>query len=250
MRLEQDGPMTSLRAGTSQIRIAAIGAASAFFLLSAGCMATRIKTSAELARLSEPLSAYPPNPSLRLLVLGDSTAVGTGASAPSGSIAGLIARDHPDWAIENRAEDGAKFAAIAAQAEAGGRFDVVLVMGGGNDVIRFTGEATLRQGVRRTLDAARALAPRVIVMPSGNVGNAPFFSRPWSWWMTARSRTLHAIVRGAAAATGAQFVDLYKDRADDPFAQDPRRLNAADGLHPSDAGYAAWYRELQAQAKL
>lgn len=242
--------MPSPRVLRSFARLFALGAAAIFVLVNAGCAVTRIGTAAELARRSEPFSAAPPDPALRVLVIGDSTAVGTGASDSARSVAGLIARDHPDWAIENRAADGAKFAAIAAQAEAGGRFDVVLVMGGGNDVIRFTGEATLRDGVRRTLEAARSLAPRVIVMPAGNVGNAPFFLAPWSWWMTARARTLHAIVREAAAAAGAQYVDLYKDRADDPFVQDPERMHAADGLHPSDAGYASWYRELMRQATL
>lgn len=32
--------------------------------------------------------------------------------------------------------------------------------------------------------------------------------------------------------------------------QRPVELNASDGLHPSDAGYLLWYRELQAQAHL
>ena len=35
----------------------------------------------------------------------------------------------------------------------------------------------------------------------------------------------------------------------DPFVADPE-LTAADGLHPSDAGYLAWYRQLLAQTDL
>ena len=42
----------------------------------------------------------------------------------------------------------------------------------------------------------------------------------------------------------------YKDKASDPFVQRTIELNASDGLHPSDAGYLLWYRELQAQAHL
>lgn len=230
--------------------IAVVTAASAFLLLSAGCAVTRLKTSAELAKRSEPLQAAPPNPLRRLLIVGDSTAVGTGASAPARSVAGLIARDHPDWSIANRARDGAMFADIVEQLAGAERYDLVIVMGGGNDVIRLTGRESLRTEVRAVADRARALAPDVILMPAGNVGNAPFFFAPWSWLMSARARTLHAVVREAAQATGSRYVNLYKEAADDPFAQQPDRLNAADGLHPSDDGYVLWYRELRDQGGL
>jgi lysophospholipase L1-like esterase len=222
-----------------------VGAAA--LLLTAGCTAQRLHTSAALARASEPFQAAPAQPALRLLVVGDSTAVGTGASTPERSLVGLIARAHPDWTIVNRGRDGAKFADIADQLQGVGRHDVVLVLGGGNDVIRLTPRDSLEREVMLALQRAGAAAPRVIVMPAGNVGNAPFFFAPWSWWMTTRSRMLHAVVRDAAQAQGAAYVNLYKDRADDPFAQRPHALHAADGLHPSDAGYAQWLQELNAQ---
>jgi lysophospholipase L1-like esterase len=66
--------------------------------------------------------------------------------------------------------------------------------------------------------------------------------------MDRRSRTLHAVVRETAARTGASHVNLYKDRGSDPFAQRPQEFHAADGLHPSDAGYALWTEELRKQA--
>ena len=68
--------------------------------------------------------------------------------------------------------------------------------------------------------------------------------------MTQRSQALHEIVRAAAQAHGALYVNLYKRRADDPFAQDPKGMNARDGLHPSDAGYRLWHSELNRQAGL
>jgi hypothetical protein len=45
------------------------------------------------------------------------------------------------------------------------------------------------------------------------------------------------------------LVNLFRDAADDLFVQHPE-LNAADGLHPSDAGYRAWFVELMTQAAL
>jgi lysophospholipase L1-like esterase len=217
-----------------------------------GCAVWRIKQSAELARQSEPYQTSPPGASVSLLVVGDSTAVGTGASSPAASVAGLISRDHPRLKIVNLAKDGARFADIARQLEAAGseRFDAVLMLGGGNDVIRFTGDKVLSYEIGRAAALANARAGVVVLMPSGNVGSAPFFYPPWSWLMTARSKKLHAMVREAAASQGALYVNLFKEKEDDPFARRPDELNAKDGLHPSDAGYRLWLDELNRQADL
>ena len=218
-------------------------------LLASGCTAWRIRQAVELARASEPWQQNPDAATLRLLIVGDSTGVGTGATSPERSLAGLIGQAHPRLLIENRAEDGAKFADASRQLEVGGRFDIVLVQAGGNDVIRLRDLDGLRGDVDRVAGLARQRANLVILMPAGNVGNAPFFFAPLSWSMTRRSRVLHGFVQDAAARTGAVYVKLFHERADDPFVID-KSLNARDGLHPSDAGYQVWLRELMAQADL
>lgn len=211
--------------------------------------AWRLHQSAQLTRLSEPLQRSPSQPSLRLLIVGDSTAVGTGASAPQASVAGLLGQSFPRLRIDNRARDGATFAGLLAQLDGDERFDMVLVMAGGNDVVRLRSLEALRSDIERVTHSARQRAALVVLMPAGNVGNAPFFMAPVSWLMTWRSRRLHAFVRQAAARHGAVVVDLFRESADDPFVQRPE-LNAADGLHPSDAGYRVWFGELMAQAAL
>lgn len=212
----------------------------------AGCAASRLWRAAELARASTPLQAVPPSAVLRLLVVGDSTAVGTGASSGQTSLAGLLAQSYPNLLIDNRAQDGARFDGVVEQLSAGGRFDFVLIMAGGNDVMRFRNADATRADIDRAATLAQGLAPRVAFLPAGNVGNAPFFFPPVSWLMTSRARELHAAVQAAAARTGAAYVNLFKPPEDDPFVQRPG-LHAADGLHPSDAGYRVWRDELLAQ---
>jgi lysophospholipase L1-like esterase len=231
---------------TTTLAWTAVGAA---LLLSAGCAAWRVGQSVEMARRSEPFEQTPTVPTMRLLVVGDSTAVGTGASAPANSLAGLIGRQHPALLIENRARDGARFEQVAQQLDAGGRFDLVLIQAGGNDVIRLRGKDAMRADIERVADLARQRAEHVIFMPAGNVGNAPFFFAPWSWWMTQRARAMHRHVAAAAARTGAVYVNLFQERENDPFVRVPS-LNADDGLHPSDAGYRLWWQALTQQAGL
>jgi lysophospholipase L1-like esterase len=215
-------------------------------LSTAGCAASRLWRAAELARASTPLQAVPSSAALRLLLVGDSTAVGTGASSGQTSLAGLLAQSYPNLLIDNRAQDGARFDGVVEQLSAGGRFDFVLIMAGGNDVMRFRNADATRADIDRAATLAQGLAPRVAFLPAGNVGNAPFFFPPVSWLMTSRARELHAAVQAAAARTGAAYVNLFKPPEDDPFVQRPG-LHAADGLHPSDAGYRVWRDELLAQ---
>jgi lysophospholipase L1-like esterase len=237
------------KASRSPLRALCWAALGSAVLAGAGCAVWRVGQSSELARRSEPFEQRPETATRRLLIVGDSTAVGTGASMPAHSVAGLIGLRHARLSIENRGRDGALFADVAEQLLRPGRFDVVLIQAGGNDVIRLRSALEMRKDIDDMLDAARQRADLVIVMPAGNVGNAPFFFAPWSWWMTQRAREMHRSVAAAAARTDAVYVRLFQERDDDPFVRQPE-LNASDGLHPSDAGYRVWWQALQAQTDL
>lgn len=224
-------------------------------LTATGCTVWRLGEARALARASEPFQQQPAAPALHLLVVGDSTGVGTGASAPAHSVAGLLGSAYPRLGIVNRSRDGARFAEMPAQlAQAAGQppggWDLILISAGGNDVIRGTDPAVLAAAIDRSLAEARTrLAPGglVLVQPPGNVGHAPFFFPPVSAWMNRRSADLHAAVRAAADRYGAVMVAMARSRDADPFVLHPE-LNASDGLHPSDAGYRVWRDELLAQS--
>ena len=244
--------MTELR---RNLRWLAVAAAAAALLTAGGCAVWRLGEARELARASEPFQQTPAAPAVRLLVVGDSTGVGTGATEAARSVAGLLGSAHPRLLVHNRSRDGARFAELPAQLAAGaseGGYDVVLISAGGNDVIRGTDAKALAQALDQTFAAARArLLPggQVLVQPAGNVGNAPFFIPPVSTLMTRRAGELHTAIRAAAARHGVTYIDLYKSADQDPFVHRPE-LNASDGLHPSDAGYRLWLEELLAQSDL
>lgn len=210
----------------------------------------RLRRAAQLTRQSQAFHASPEAAEASLLIVGDSTALGTGASMPQASLGGRIGRRYPRLRICNLARAGARFEDIADQLIDAGRHDLILIAGGANDVMRLTAQARLAGSVELALHRAACQAGQVIVIPAPNVGNAPFFPPPLSWLLSRRARALHRMVRSSAAAVGAAYVDLYRERADDPFARQPGRLIADDHLHPSDEGYAVWFDELERQAPL
>ena len=232
------------------LRIAAWTALAGSVLLT-GCMASRLSVSRELADAARPYTAQPPDPQRTLLIVGDSTALGTGADSPQSSLAGWIGNAHPQWRIDNHAANGAKFVDVVQQlrtAQSG--YDLVLVVAGGNDVIQLTGMEKIRSGMAEALALAHERGRRVVLMPCGNVGHAPFFLPPLTWWMDTRSRHLHAIARSVAQDSGARYISLLQPKETDPFVLHSQELNSADGLHPSSAGYRQWYTELVRQGGL
>lgn len=235
----------------SSRRLLAVAALATGALLLTACAPWRIWTAADLAREAEPYTAQPAQPVRRILVVGDSTAVGTGADAPLDSLPGRIGQDHPKWHIDNLAANGARYADVATQLErAPAGYDLVLVLAGGNDVIRLTALDALRSQIDHVVGLAQQKGRQVVLMPCGNVGHAPFFVPPVSWLMSHRSEELHALVSDIAARREVRYVRLLKPRSEDPFVVNHKALNAADGLHPSSAGYQEWYRELVTQGGL
>jgi lysophospholipase L1-like esterase len=229
---------------------AGLSVLAGFIAATGGYAALRIRQAGRKARRGHPFERVARPEGARLLIVGDSAAKGSGASAPEYSLAGLLSRANPTLTVVNKGAHGARFEDFARQLEGDERFDAVLVLGGSNDLFHGTSGGALRDSVRQIAQRARIRSDLVIFMPPGNVGNTRFLLPPWNWWMRFRSRQLHAIVSEVAQANGAQYVSLHQEREDDPFARHPARLVAPDGLHPSDAGYELWQRELEAQAQL
>ena len=196
-----------------------------------------------IAGRSRPFQRELPDCRRRVLVVGDSTGVGTGAADAQDSIAGLLAREFPDVAVTNRARNGAKAADVAKQVESlqGCRFDVVFVHVGGNDILRATPLEQLEQDIVAALRAVRGLSDTVIFMSAPNVGLCPVFFPPFSWLLTMRTRQARDLFVRVSKELGVHYVDLFRERRDDVFSRDPRRYFAGDRLHPTSESYRAAY---------
>ncbi|MCU0575744.1 MAG: GDSL-type esterase/lipase family protein [Desulfobacterota bacterium] len=226
---------------------------SLLYLLT-GCVlfGIRVSRGMRLAEESSPLSVYSPLARHTVLVVGDSTGVGTGALQPTLSIAGLIARDHACVSIENIADDGALINDVSAQLSTIRRndFHLVLVHAGGNDILRFTTLDEIRQSAEEMLKKAQMKSGSIIFVSTGNVGNAPAFFWPLNVIYTERTRKVRSIFHDVSRRLGVYYVDLFQERQEDAFLKDKDRYFAHDYLHPSAQGYALWYEEIRRQTPL
>lgn len=202
-----------------------------------------LKVGDELARLATVYERHVADAAPRVLIIGDSLAVGCGASRPEESIAGLIAQEFPDVAIVNRARNGARTAEATAQLRVDGdaRYDAILISVGGNDVLRRTPFHLLPPQVERLIREARQRSDCVICTTTPNVGLVPAFFPPFSWWLTRRSRQLRDLFAAAAERHGAHYVNFFHPRSTDPFSREWQRYFAADRLHPSAECYRYVY---------
>jgi lysophospholipase L1-like esterase len=188
----------------------------------------------------------------RVLVVGDSTGVGTGATRPEDSLAGLLARDHPQATVVNRARNGARTsdAIRQLQAEQAWRFDLILIHVGGNDILKRTPIAVLPALVDTLLGIARQMSDHVVVTTTPNVGLVPAFQPPLSWWLTRRSRQVRDIFARTAGRHGAHYVNFFHPRSVCPFSRESRRYFARDGIHPTTDCYALVYATLRAASPI
>jgi lysophospholipase L1-like esterase len=181
-------------------------------------------------------------PSVRMTVVGDSLALGTGATDPANAFAFRVYRavlaTRPGSEVTNLAIGGSRVVDVTRLqvAQVDPRTDLVLVVVGGNDVVRRTPLAQFGSAYARLLAALRARAPRATIVACGvpDVARSPLFADTFAK-TEALARADDAAVRRIARASGAAFVDLFTlTRA--------RGINAdffaSDDFHPSDAGYA------------
>ncbi|GAC1571817.1 MAG: SGNH/GDSL hydrolase family protein [Candidatus Elarobacter sp.] len=206
----------------------------------AGCGTRRTDAGAPRAR---PATGAP----VRIVVLGDSLALGTGASSPAKGFvfrAFLRVREaHPASRVDNVAMGGATAAdvlRVQVPRLVQERADVVVVCAGGNDVVRRVAPQAFAAVYARIAARVRALQPHAVLVLCGvpDVGASPLFTGFDHDGVSRLARTDDAAVRDVARRAGASFVDLHAVTV--RSKRDVARFLSDDRFHPSDVGHAAF----------
>lgn len=187
----------------------------------------------------------PARPSKRYLVMGDSTAVGTGASRLETTFpyqcAEQIASGGFCVHVVNIARTGARVADVLrdqAPQIAKQKPDFITISAGANDATHFTSADEYASAWRPLLAALTASRARVLIANTPDMTVVPALPPGIAQLVGRRAaeqnRCLGTLTRGAAVTT----VDLFHDGKLDPRV-DPHYY-AADLFHPADHGYAVW----------
>ncbi len=205
------------------------------------------KARALLARAPAPYGRRREQPARRVLLVGDSTGAGVGCRTARESIAARLAGEFADAEVRNLCFNGATVGDVlrVVRGLPTGRFDLVLVFAGGNDVLRHTPAAALEATARELLRELGARCDGVLWAGIANVGLAPLFLPPFSWWMSARTRRTNRLLARLVHEAGGGFADFFRERGRCRFAAEPALYYAEDGVHPSARAYAWCYARMR-----
>jgi lysophospholipase L1-like esterase len=196
---------------------------------------------------------------LRLMLIGDATALGVGVDSADQTLGGQLARMLADAGasvtLSTVAVAGARSGDLATQvarAQLGTKPDLAVVVIGTNDATHLVrpGEAaaSLATAVRRLRDGGTA----VVVGTCPDLGAARAIAPPLRQLAAWYGRRIARAQAAAARAAGASVVDLG-DQVGPVFRADVGML-CHDGFHPSPDGYRviayALYPALAAAANL
>jgi lysophospholipase L1-like esterase len=178
---------------------------------------------------------------LRLVVLGDSIAYGTGAHRPADALgprlAAALTADGFDVDLHVLALPGAVSAQLAAQVRGAEplRPDLAVLVIGANDLARFVPADRAAADLAAAVTALRVAGTAVVVVPAPDMSSIPFVPPAFRAAVRAACALLQRRQTEAAEAAGATVAHVAGDigRA---FALDPA-LFSADRFHPSSAGY-------------
>jgi lysophospholipase L1-like esterase len=183
----------------------------------------------------------------RILILGDSTAVGTGAAIPQETLAGRLARDYPNSQIVNLGKNGGLIRDVEKQLRKmeGQTFDMIIISAGGNDVWHLTPLRSIRKNLERVFERAKqASRHRVIFLMYNNIGSAPIFPFFIRFFLRMRAEKIQETIREVASRLEVPVVDLFTEDTDNPFLRQPDLVFASDGIHPNSRGYEMWYNRM------
>ncbi len=183
----------------------------------------------------------------KILILGDSTAVGTGAHAPEETIAGRLAHDFPNAQIVNVAQNGGIIKDLTKQIEkvSGQTFDIIIISAGGNDVWHFSRLKTIRTHLTGVfLQALTMSNHRVIFLHYNSIGSAPLFPFLIQFFLKIEEKRIYKTIHAVASELQVPIINLFTEETDNPFLKNPKHLFARDGIHPSSRGYEVWYHRM------
>lgn len=184
------------------------------------------------------------DPQVNYIVLGDSTAEGTGSDKVEDSYPYLIAANLASQKeyvhVLNYSVSGAKSKDIPSQiAKINVKPDYISLVVGANDATHFISE----RDYRASLEKNKALLDKypqakIIIANTPQMGDIPALKNGPAYFINSRAKQQNKIFQQVFKNSRYNTVNLYEDaRLESDFGN---KLYAADLFHPSSEGYLVW----------
>lgn len=188
-------------------------------------------------------------PPLRLAMLGDSTAAGTGVTRVEETVAGRLAQAIGDTGrfvtLDGLGVSGSRASDLATQVSRALVHppDVAVILVGANDATHGSRLALVQEDVADAVRRLREAGAAVVVGSCPDMGAATAYLPPLRQVVAWHGRRVGAAIREAAAGEGAATVDIGGETGQ-AFRSDRKRYLSSDEFHPSADGYALWAESL------
>lgn len=180
----------------------------------------------------------------KILVLGDSLAYGTGTSSPEKSVAGLVASYYPGATVINNSVNGMRTKELAEESKKlEGQYDLILIIIGGNDVLRpWINLDVSGQNLRTIYSNTSKHSKNVIAITTGNLRYTTVFLWPLRYVVAVRSVQLRdKALTASKDLPNVTYINMVKRNTKVPF---DKVKEAPDHLHLSDEGAQYWYEAI------
>lgn len=177
----------------------------------------------------------------KILIIGDSTAVGS-VIDPMYNIGGRLYEKYK-VDVTNISINGAKTDNVINQLNniTDKKYYLIIIFIGNNDVSRFTDLDKIGIDMSKVLDKAKTISDKVIVFRGGNFGTIPMFPYIMRLIYGLRSRKIRKIFIRIAKEKSVIYVEKFMTYRNDIFLKDPYHYYGWDLLHLNESGYKVWF---------
>ncbi len=206
-----------------------------------------LRRSEVLIKNSRPYEQQPLNATSTIIFIGDSTAVGTGSNDAHQSVAGRFGNEQPHARIINKGINGQKIHELQVNFNAADfkKAELLIIQIGGNDILRLSKPEHVEADLDALLTKAKSVSDHILILHSGDVGQAPFFPPFTGFIWTNQTKKIRDIYIKQGAMHSVTYVDLYSAGVDTLFNQNKAKYYANDFVHPSGDGYGIWFNEIK-----
>ncbi len=180
------------------------------------------------------------NPTLKVLVGGDSIATGVGATNAQTSTAGRLANylAKSNYVVfKNKATNGAKMADLLNETLPSEKQDLIILIVSSNDLLYLTNFKKFEMATKKVLEKYSKLTKKLIIIGPGRIDSCIAIPLPLRLIYKIQGPKYASIIKSQAK----HYPNIVYLKPDWP----PQGTFSSDKFHPNDEGHKVWFERIK-----